>query len=45
MNLTYFLIETERKRRLFGSVDLRMLQSAQQQAFRGRDPWHLTRTT
>jgi len=25
MNLTYFLIETERKRRFFGSVDLRML--------------------
>ena len=45
MNLTYFLIETERKRRFFGSVDLRMLQSARQQAFRDRDPWHLTQTT
>jgi hypothetical protein len=45
MNLTYFLIETERKRRFLGSINLRMLQSARQQAFRDRNPWHLTQTT
>jgi hypothetical protein len=43
MNLTYFLIETEH--RFFECVDLRMLQSAQQQAFRDYDPWYLTQTT
>ena len=45
MTLTYFLIETERKHRFFGCLDLRILQSAPQQAFRDRDPWHLTQTT
>jgi hypothetical protein len=40
MTLTYFLIETERKHRFWG-----ILQSARQQAFRDRDPWHLTQTT